>query len=132
MRRATLADAEHISDWIRRDSGSVNEDAIRAVLQDPMSAILLEGKGGAIFVWRGPGIYEVHLLLAQRGREAMRVLNAMFDGMREIGAEQFWAAVPWDGGKQSRKVRLFARAMGWKSRGRANLAHGLCELFIGE
>jgi hypothetical protein len=116
-----------------RDAGKCNEAGIQAVLQDPMSTILIEGEGGAIFVWRGPWIFEVHLMLGQRGREAMSVLCGMFRHMREAhGARQFWAAVPWDRGSHSRKVRLFARAMNWKSEGRANTADGFCELFTGE
>jgi hypothetical protein len=52
----------------------------------------------------------------------------MLDIMRKNGAELFWAAVPIE----SRHVIMFTRLMGWKSKGIADLAHGTCELFIGE
>ena len=98
-----------------------------------MSVILIEGEGGAMFVWRGPGIYEVHVFFSQKGREVLDLSHRMLDHMRkEHGAKLFWAAVPWNTGKQSRKVRLFTRLMGWESQGRANLAHALCELFQSE
>jgi hypothetical protein len=133
MREASLADLETICGWLERDSGSSDEAVVQAVLHDPLSAVLIDGEGGAIFVWKGPGIFEVHLALSQRGREAIETLNGMFAHMRRYrGARLMWAAVPWDGSKQSRKVRLFARAMGWKSEGRAMTASGFCELFSSE
>jgi hypothetical protein len=133
MREASLGDLTAICVWIARDSGSSNEAGIQAILHDPMSAVLIEGEGGAIFQWRGPGIFEVHVLFAQRGREVIELSHRMLDYMRaNRDAQTFWAAVPWDTSSQSRKVRLFTRLMGWKSRGRANLANGLHELFIGE
>jgi len=132
IREATLGDLHSIVEWIARDSGSCREEGIQAVLHDPMSVVLIDGEGGAMFVWRGPGIYEVHVFFAQRGREVLDLSHRMLAHMRERGGRMFWAAVPYDGGKQSRKVRLFTRLMGWKSHGLANLAHGLCELFTGE
>jgi hypothetical protein len=133
MREATLSDLHDIAGWIARDAGRSNEAGVQAVLHDPMSMVLLEGNGGAMFVWRGPGIFEVHVLFEQRGREVLDLSHRMLAHMREnYGARLFWASVPYDGGKQSRKVRLFTRMMGWKSQGFANLAHGFCELFIGE
>lgn len=132
MREASLSDLEAICGWIERDSGSSNEAGIQAILHDPMSFVLIEGDGGAIFQWRGPGIYEVHVLFAQRGREVIDISHRMLAHMRDNGGRLFWAAVPWGTDAQSRKVRLFTRLMGWKSQGRANLANGLHELFIGE
>lgn len=133
MREATLADLSLICGWIERDSGASNEAGIQALLHDPMNRVLVDGEGGAMFVWRGPGIYEVHVMFEQKGREVLDLSHRMLAHMRETyGAKLFWAAVPWDTSKQSRKVRLFTRLMGWKSQGRANLAHGLCELFTGE
>lgn len=130
MREATLADRAMLERWVLRDSDK--ESDFTGFLMNPMNVCLIEGDGGAFFVWHGPGTYEVHLAFEQRGSEVMGLLNRMFAHMRERGAERFWAAVPWDTSKQSRKVRLFARLMGWKSRGRANLANGLHELFTGE
>jgi hypothetical protein len=127
---ANLSDLRRICELIGEEA---KEDGVHAVLHDPMSVILLEGDGGAFFVWRGPGIFETHCFFGQRGREVIDLSQRMLGYMRENhGARTFWAAVPWDRTKQSRKVRLFCRSLGWESRGRANLAHGLCELFIGE
>ncbi len=132
MREATLADTATVCSWM--DEGTANPDVIRNLwLSDPMNVVLIEGGGGAIFTWRGPGIYEVHVAFTQRGREVIELSHRMLTLMREVyGARIFWAAVPWNGSKQSRKVRLFTRLMGWKSRGRANLATGLHELFISD
>jgi hypothetical protein len=133
MREASIADCSAVVEWIGRDGGPVNDAAIQAFLHDPMNVCLIEGNGGALFVWRGPRIYEVHVMFEQRGRAVIDLSHRFLDHMRrEYSASTFWAAVPWDNSKQSRKVRLFTRLMGWKSQGRANLATGLNELFIGE
>jgi hypothetical protein len=126
VHRATRADAERINDWVWRDSGKRPD--FTAFLEDRMNVCLIEGEGGAIFVWRGPGIYEVHVFFEQRGREVIELSRRMLDQMRENGAKLFWAAVP----VESRHVIMFTRLMGWKSQGVENLAHGWCELFIGE
>ncbi|MDB5584316.1 MAG: hypothetical protein JWR80_9492 [Bradyrhizobium sp.] len=131
MIRASVEDAERINDWVWRDSG-VKPDFTQ-FLSDRMNVALLEGEGGALFVWRGPAIYEVHVFFEQRGKEVIRLSRAMLRHMRsEYGATLFWAAVPYDETKLSRKVRLFTRLMGWKSQGHADLSHGRCELFTGE
>lgn len=128
MIRATVEDAERINEWIWRDSGK-RLPTLESFLADRNSAVLIEGEGGAIFVWRGPGIYETHVFLEQRGRAAMNVVHRMLEWMRvEMGAKLFWAAVP----VESRNVIMFTRLMGWKSQGVADLSHGCCELFIGE
>jgi len=133
MREATLSDLPDIARWIERDHGTANDAGIQTVLHDPMSVVLLEGEGGALFVWRGPGIFEVHVFFAQKGREVIALSHRFLDYMRtNHAATRFWAAIPYDTSKQSRKVRLFTRLMGWKSHGLANLAHGLCELYTGE
>ena len=128
MIRATVADAERINEWIWRDSGK-RHPALECLLSDPMNVVLIEGEGGAIFMWRGPGIYEVHVFFEQRGREAIRLSHRMLEWMRENRkAKLFWAAVP----VESRHVIMFTRLMGWKSQGVELLSHGYCELFLGE
>jgi hypothetical protein len=126
IRRASVEDAEQVNDWIWRDSGTRPD--FHAFLADHMNVCLISGDGGAIFVWRGPGIYEVHLFLEQRGRAALNVMQEMFALMREHGAKQFWAAIP----STSRHVIMFARWCGWKPQGQADLIQGRCELFTGE
>lgn len=127
MRRASLEDVEQINDWVWRDSG-LRPD-FTAFLSDRMNVCLIEGQGGALFVWRGPGIFEVHVFFEQRGKEVLKLSREMLEFMRrEFGARLFWAAVP----VESRHVIMFTRLMGWKSQGVANLSHGWCELFTGE
>lgn len=127
MRRATVADAEAVNDWIWRDSGKRPD--FYPFLLEQMNVCLIEGNGGAIFVWRGPGIYEVHLFLEQRGKAAIELMRRMFETMRaKFGARLMWAAIPIE----SRNVIMFARLVGWKSQGVAELAHGHCELFQSE
>jgi hypothetical protein len=130
MRAATLADKAMLERWLLREGK--NSD-FTGFLMNPMNICLIEGDGGAFFVWHGPGIYEVHVSFEQRGREVLTLSHRMLDLMRDFyGARIFWAAVPWNKSNESRKVRLFTRLMGWKSKGRANLATGLNELFISE
>lgn len=127
MRLAELADCENINGWVGRDSG--REVDFTEFLSCPMNACLIEGNGGALFVWRGPGIFEVHVFFEQRGREVIDLSHKMLAFMRaEFGARLFWAAVP----VASRRVIMFTRLMGWKSEGAANFPHGLCEIFVSE
>ena len=53
------------------------------VLANPLNVCLVHGDSGAIFAWRGPGIYEVHVFYAMRGREALSVSRIMLDIMRK-------------------------------------------------
>lgn len=130
MREAAFADLEAVAVLI---GWGGDDAALSSYLLDPMSICLIEGENCALFVWRGPWIFEVHIALSERGRPALILMRAMLDHVKATrGARLFWAAIPWDGSKQSRKVRLFARNMGFKSHGLANLAHGLNELFVGE
>jgi hypothetical protein len=128
IRRASWEDAELVEDCIYRDFARRN-GAMEQFLADRMNVCLLDGSGGALFVWRGPGIYEVHVFLEQRGKDAFAVMREMFRTMRsEYGARLLWAAVP----VISRHVIMFARLIGWKSQGFADLPQGRCELFLGE
>jgi hypothetical protein len=126
VRRLTEADTATVNAWLKRDSG---EDAdFGPFLANPMNVCLAEGDGGALFVWRGPGIYEVHVAFEHRGREVIEISRRMLAWMRANGAWVFWAAVP----VESRHVIMFTRLMGWESQGFADLPHGRCELFVGE
>lgn len=129
MRRATLKDVERINDWVWRDSG--HRPDFTQFLSDRNNVALIEGEGGALFVWRGPGIYEVHVFFEQRGKAVLELSHRMLGWMREhMGATLFWAAVPT--ARESRHVRLFTRLMGWKPVGFSDQPHGHCQLFIGE
>ena len=122
--RATANDAERINDWVWRDSG--RRPDFTAFLNEPLNVCLVCGEGGALFVWRGPDIYEVHVFFEQRGRVVLNLSREMLEIMRvEFGARIFWAAVP----VESRHVVMFTRLMGWKSQGFAMQPHGRCEIF---
>lgn len=127
IRRASVEDTEAINEWFWRDSGKRGD--FEPFLADRMNVFLACGEGGAFFVWRGPGIYEVHVMFEQRGKEVLKLSREMLQIMREKhGARLFWAAVP----VKSRHVIMFTRLMGWKSQGVAEFSHGYCELFTGE
>ena len=127
IRRLSVEDVELVNNWFWRDSGQRGNFA--DFLADRNNVFLAAGEGGAMFVWRGPGIFEVHVMFEQRGKEVLRLSREMLKVMREQhGARLFWAAVP----VESRHVIMFTRLMGWKSQGVALLSHGYCELFTGE
>jgi hypothetical protein len=123
--RATVEDADRINDWIWRDSG--RRPDFTPFLTNRLNVALLCGEGGALFVWRGPGVFEVHVFFEQRGAEVIRLSRQMLEIMRgNFGAKMFWAAVPVG----SRHVVMFTRLMGWKSQGTAELEQGPCEIFM--
>jgi hypothetical protein len=85
-----------VNAWVERDSGQPVD--FSGFLSFPFNICLLSGEGGAMFAWRGPGVYEVHLFLEQSGREAMNVLRVMLDLVETLyGARLFWAAIPLEG-----------------------------------
>lgn len=114
MREATFSDIPMISGWMERDFGKPED--FTGFFSRPQNVCLIEGDGGAFFVPVSPGVYEVHVAFAQRGREVIELSHRMLDYMRRSrGAQRFVACVPND--EKSRKVRLFTRLMGWKSLG---------------
>lgn len=99
------------------------------LLAEPLHVCLVDDRGGALFAWRGPGIFEVHVFFKVRGREALDLGREMLAHMRaRHGARFFWALVP----AESRKVLMFTRLMGWKSLGPVETRHGRNELFTSE
>ncbi|HJQ15933.1 MAG TPA: hypothetical protein VJ859_02945 [Allosphingosinicella sp.] len=113
-----MIDAEQVSAAVGADFSEV--------LSEPLHVCLTEGASGAVFMWRGPQTYEVHLFFAVHGREAIDLFQRMMDLMRVIyDAKHFWALVPI----ASRHVRWFARRVGWKSQGLVETRHGMNELF---
>ena len=96
-------------------------------LAEPLHVCLVEGESGAMFAWRGPGIYEVHLFYSVRGRSALSLFRAMLAKMAiDHDARVLWGLVP----VESRHVRMFVRLAGWKSRGVLQTRHGPQELFV--
>jgi hypothetical protein len=122
-----VTDAATVNAWLKRDTGS--DCDFTDFMAEPVNIVLAEGDGGALFKWLWPGVYEVHVAFEQRGREVIELSHRMLDWMRSnAGATMFVAKVP----VAARHVIAFTRRMGWRSQGFAELAHGRCELFIGE
>jgi hypothetical protein len=113
-----------VNSYIGRDFPGVD---FTEILEEPMHICLLEGESGAIFMWRGPRVYELHVFFKVGGKEAILLGHRM---LNEVRAEQgnclFWAMVP----TESRKVKMFTRLMGWKSQGVRQTRHGPNELFV--
>jgi len=98
-------------------------------LANPLNVCLLEGESGAVFAWRGPGIYEIHLFYAVRGREALNLFDSMLGIIRSAhGGRFFWALIP----VEDRKTRMFARLTGFTPSGTMETQHGPNELFVSE
>lgn len=96
-------------------------------MAEPLHLAIEDSGSVALFAWRGPGIYEVHVNFKARGRAALDLGHAMLAHVRkEHGGRLFWSMVPPD----SRHVVMFTRLMGWKSRGVLETRNGACELFV--
>lgn len=89
---------------------------------EPLNFFLEEGGSLGCFVWRGPGIYEIHLAFKARGREAIDLFHRM---KARVPARFMWAAIPLE----SRHVRMFARLAGFASEGVMAFADGEKEIF---
>lgn len=127
MIRATLDDVADVNRWNERDMGC--EVDFTEFLENEMNVCLVEGEGGALFAWRGPGIYEAHAFFEQRGREVLNLSQRMLTVMRlAYGARLFWSLVP----TETRHARIYCRLLGWKSGGFVNPPQGECELFFTE
>lgn len=134
MRRATLADSSSVAELlndplIRPTIGGEGELDPSILLSDERNVCLFDGRGGALFAWRGPGIYEGHSFFRVRGREAIilgfKILDNMFD---HHGARMIWGLTPSD----NRPARWFNRQLGFASHGEMTTPEGLCELFVME
>lgn len=122
--RAGPDEVETVNALIGRDFPGVD---FSEVLAEPQHICLVEGESGAIFMWRGPWTYELHVFFAAKGKAALDLGHRMLDFVREnYGGRRFWAAVP----PESRNVIMFTRLMGWKHLGRIEMRHGPQELFL--
>lgn len=115
-------DVQRVNELMARDFPGCD---MAELLAEPMHVCLVDGDSGAIFAFRGPGIYEVHVFFSVKGRAAIDLGHAMLDVMRADGARLFWALVP----VESRKVLFYTRLMGWKSLGVRETRFGPQELF---
>ena len=123
--RAGGDDVEKINGWLARDFPETPID-FSEVLSFERNVCLCEGEGGAVFVWRGPGIYEVHCFFEQRGA-AVREISAAILAIikRDHGAKMVRAAIP----DASPKVKIYVRWLGFESVDHAVFPHGPCEIF---
>ena len=127
IRRATIDDLSDVNRWNERDLGC--EVDFSGFLSNAMNVCLVYGEGGALFAWRGPGIYEAHAFFEQRGREVLDLSHRMlFIMRRDFGARLFWSLVPTG----TRHARIYCRLLGWKSQGVFYPPEGESELFVSE
>lgn len=116
-------------------NGLLNDPAIRpfiavgthpldgsALVSDPRNVVIADERGGAIFAWRGPGIYEGHSFFRVRGREALDLGKEIIG---KLDFEMLWGATPL----QLRAARWFNRQLGFESLGEIDTPEGRCELF---
>lgn len=133
MRRASLDDvpaiAELLNDPLIRPSiGGEGELDPTDLIADRNNVCLFDDRGGAMFVWRGPGIYEGHSFFRVRGRDAIRLGTTLVHSMIDLfGAGMIWGATPLD----NRSARWFNRQLGFQSLGEIDRPEsGRCELFV--
>ncbi|MBA4165821.1 MAG: hypothetical protein C0510_14565 [Erythrobacter sp.] len=89
--------------------------------------IVFDDGGVVLFECEGWNRYQVHLLLAARGREAIAQVRDAFRQMFEQhGAQLVFGLIP----TQRRDVKMVARWAGAKSAGNRDTPHGRCELFV--
>ena len=111
-----------------RANAIYGEGDLTQFVVDQRNVILADGEDLAVFVWRGPGIYEGHLKFVSRGRGAIRVGKAMIAEMPKYGARMIWGPTPVG----LRHVRWFQRQLGFVSHGVIDTPEGQCELFVME
>jgi len=83
--------------------------------EDPRNIVLIDGGFVAMFVWRGPGIYECHLMVRKdaRGAHAMQTGRDMLAYVRKEGAHTVWGQPS----VYNRAAICYIRRMGLKSVG---------------
>lgn len=123
MIRATLDDLEEITRLLEDVHGEKLDP--KALLSDERNRFYFDERGGAVFAWRGPGIYEGHSFFRVKGKDAIlagwEVLHEMAD------ARMIWGLTP----EENRAARWFNRKAGFKSQGMMDTPDlGRCELFV--
>lgn len=100
-----------------------------ALISDTRNVCLFTPEGGAMFAWRGPGIFEGHSFFRARGREAISLGRAILARLfLEHGARMVWGATP----ESLKAARWFNRQVGFTSLGMIDTPEGRCELFVRE
>jgi hypothetical protein len=130
MRLATIADipavAELLNDpLIRPTIGGEGELDPSELIEEPLNRIYFDDRGGGVFIWRGPGIYEGHSFFRVRGRDAIRAGNEALSLIAD--ARMVWGLTP----ESNRAARWFNRQLGFRSTGMFDTRTlGRCELFV--
>jgi hypothetical protein len=122
LRRATLADLADITQLFRDVHGGDLDPT--ALLSDVRNRLYFDERGGAIFAWRGPGIYEGHSFFRPPARCAIRAGREILGLMRD--ARMIWGLTP----ESNNDARRLNRLLGFKSQGMLDTPEGRCELFV--
>jgi hypothetical protein len=124
IRRATLDDVAAIKDLLDEVHGEDMDPT--ALLSDERNRFYFDERGGAIFAWRGPGIFEGHSFFRANARDAIRAGREILDEMRD--ARMIWGLTP----ESNAPARKLNRLLGFKSLGMSDTPTGRCELFVME
>lgn len=123
LRRATLADLSDITQLLKDVHGGDLDPT--ALLSDERNRLYFDERGGAIFAWRGPGIYEGHSFFRVTGRDAIRAGREVLACIDD--ATLIWGLTP----ESNKAARWFNRQVGFHSHGMLETPDlGRCELFV--
>ena len=89
------------------------------IIADRRNIALVGDGGGALFVWRGPGVYEGHSFFLVRGKEAVQLARAILAKMSRR-ATLIWGLTP----KDLKHVHLFNRLIGFECLGEMDTPEG--------
>ena len=125
MRRASLADINEIASLWKDIHGQDLDPT--ALLSDERNRLYFDERGGAIFAWRGPGIYEGHSFFRPPAMQAIRAGREILALMSD--ARMIWGLTP----ESNNDARRLNRLLGFKSNGMIDTPDlGRCELFVVE
>lgn len=79
-----------------------------------------------LFDYENEGIYQIHFLATEGGKETIRRSRMAFDAMFDLGATMLFGLVPQD----RRDVAMMARWVGGVYRQTVPTPHGVCDLYI--
>ena len=123
LRRASLSDINEITQLFTDVHGPGLDPT--ALLSDERNRLYFDERGGAIFAWRGPGIYEGHSFFRPPARRAIQAGREILDLMRD--ARMIWGLTP-EGNNDARRLN---RLLGFTSNGMLDTPDlGRCELFV--
>jgi hypothetical protein len=122
LRRATIADLNDITQLLKDVHGESLDPT--ALLSDIRNRLYFDERGGAIFAWRGPGIYEGHSFFRVRGRDAIKAGREVLTHI--LDARLVWGLTP----ESNRPARWFNRQVGFQSQGMLETPEGPHELFV--